>query len=530
MFHASLQNFNLILHKKILTAFVVPDIVNFWKNNKNVWFSHKTIDNKIRCKHTLITNTLDFKFSLILQYDQLVRHPCKYTNHNNRHIYFKFATMLAFEIISSNEFNNWDDWKQVFTLLCIRHNDNYVLKKLVLKKIKKLISTHGANSIYLRFYQATIWDIHCYKQNNFGYKKFLLKNIVSDDWLKFGRILEYIPIQTISNNINEKNNFFKLCKKNLNCYEKFAVSISGGVDSMVISYYASLYAKKYNKKCILIHINYNNRKECKEEVEFLKYWSSLINTPIYVRTITEIKRNRNSKMRELYENITRKIRFSFYEYFKCPVILGHNKDDVEENIFSNIAKGIHFENLFGMSENSFESSVCLIRPMLTVRKSDIYKESKIIGIPYLCDSTPKWSNRGKMRDILLPELNKFNPNILKGLHDYIQNHNFLEKQWKLTFDEWFEKSVISIRKENITTISINKNNFFNNNYDQVSFWVTLWFHCKLPSRPTNRSFEHVIKSLKKDENSHNKSHILNKISKLSVSKDKIELIIQYNNS
>ena len=290
---------------------------------------------------------------------------------------------------------------------------------------------------------------------------------------------------------------------------------------MVISYYASLYAKLFNKKCILLHINYNNRSECKEEVEFLKYWSSFINAPLYFRTINEIRRQRNSKFRELYENITRKIRFSFYEYFNCPIILGHNKDDLEENIFSNLSKGIHFENLFGMKDILHENSVLLIRPMLNITKSLIYDESKNIGIPYLCDSTPKWSNRGKMRNILIPKINTFNNNIISGLEKYIKHHNFLENQWKISFNNWFKESVKVKKTNEITEVTIINNNFFNNNYEQTSFWVSIWFECNLPKRPSNRSFDHIIKSLKKNKEHIGKKHILNKNSHLITSKKKI---------
>ena len=46
--------------------------------------------------------------------------------------------------------------------------------------------------------------------------------------------------------------------------------------------------------------------------------------------------------RDIYEDITKKIRFDMYkkicEKHNCVIALGHNKDDCIENIFANIAK------------------------------------------------------------------------------------------------------------------------------------------------------------------------------------------------
>ena len=148
-----------------------------------------------------------------------------------------------------------------------------------------------------------------------------------------------------------------------------AISISGGVDSMVIAHNlvetARLQAQhqrtakredsqtadnvcKKPPKFILLHLVYGNRPECEQEVDFLRQYADRLRLPLYVHRITEIKRKRNSKFRELYEEVTRKIRFAFYRYFDCPVILGHNLEDTEENIVTNLAKGRTTGGLKGM--------------------------------------------------------------------------------------------------------------------------------------------------------------------------------------
>jgi len=45
-------------------------------------------------------------------------------------------------------------------------------------------------------------------------------------------------------------------------------------------------------------------------------------------------------------------------------------------------------------------------------KSDIVDFAQIINIPYLQDSTPSWSARGKIRDVICPALTSINPDIV----------------------------------------------------------------------------------------------------------------------
>lgn len=208
------------------------------------------------------------------------------------------------------------------------------------------------------------------------------------------------------------------------------VSLSGGVDSMVCSYLL----RAIGHPVIAVHINYMNRVECPLEVELLKYWcSSIGELPLYVRTIDEINRPLCMKyeLRDIYESYTRDARYMAYLYCDQPsteqaaiqqyasyVMLGHNKDDTIENIFTNIASGSHLDNLLGMTEYSrqifADEEIYFLRPLLDVPKSAIYEFANLANIPYLIDSTPAWSQRGMIRDIVCPALKSWNPAVQDG--------------------------------------------------------------------------------------------------------------------
>ncbi len=310
-------------------------------------------------------------------------------------------------------------------------------------------------------------------------------------------------------------------------YKKIVISISGGVDSMILSFILSNYCKFHNIELIMLHLNYNNRPTCDKEIKFLLWWSKQIDCNLYVKSF-DITRSRNSKERALYENLTRRIRYSVYDYFKAPIFLGHNMDDCYENVFSNLSKRIHFDNLYGMSKYAVESNIPIIRPMLDISKKEILDISHTVGIPYLEDSTPGWSNRGKMRDILIPQIIEFNPQILPGISDFITYTSNLEKHWNKLFYKWIKTNIEKEKKETFTKLIISKrDDFYIDNFQDNHFWIKIWFEYDLVTRPSNKSFNSMINLLKSQREK--VTFELNAVSKMyNVDKETLTLTV-YNN-
>ena len=367
------------------------------------------------------------------------------------------------------------------------------MKTLALYKIQNLVLENPQNSLYLRFYQATIMDVHNTKKNNGFISE---KSSEYYDLSAINKILEEPTYKKLMNIREKEHLVYELIRtipreihELLQKKKKFAISISGGGDSMLMAYYMNIYAKRHNIEMILLHISYNNRKCCDTEIEFLNHYAyTLLNVPLYVYRINEIVRSRSTKVRALYEEVTRKIRFSFYDYFKCPIMLGHNNDDRIENIFSNMIKQIHFDNLYGMKTVSYESNICIMRPMLSFDKSYITKCADELSIPYLEDSTPPWSQRGKMRDSLIPQIKSFHKDILPGL-SALEHSTFSSE---LMFSEFLSKNT----KKEANTIIINRTNeFFKLNYRSIQFWIDIWFGHDMITRPSNKSIRNMIQNI-----------------------------------
>lgn len=550
----SLQNFYTILYDKISVQNCVitrqharnngckqvNKIIDFWGKNKDMWFSHEIINiHNYQLINTPINRSFNQFLSFILQYDQLYRHPSIQTYNKYNIQAYRFATYCALYIINNlfEYFINAPPWQQVFILLTIRHNESIKMKYLALKKVNYLISKQLENNItinplYLRFLNATIMDIDKHK-NTQGHTEYI--PIKDDKYTISQTILECCPdllqkhkcihmlyknildVSSITNTSSKdkmitKYDIEKNTKKQTNAYinyfeeiivkhiqersnKRIALSISGGVDSMVCSYILQKIAVKYGIEVICLHICYNNRSCVDDELMFLSSWCSILGMKLYVRKIDEIQRMRNTKFRACYEEVTRKIRFSFYKTFDCPVILGHNLDDCYENAFSNLSKQIHFDNLYGMKPVSVESGIHILRPFLSVSKDDIIKYANDAVIPHLFDSTPPWSRRGQTRNTLMRSINDFDSNILDGLRNYINHTNFLTDVWQTSFDTWINQYKIK-KAQNPNYIVIEKEDFFNKNCGVLNFWIQLWFQLELPTRPSNKSFKNFINILK----------------------------------
>jgi len=276
-------------------------------------------------------------------------------------------------------------------------------------------------------------------------------------------------------------------------FKEITVSVSGGVDSMVALYLANcLYGEDYDVKAI--SINYANRAEQELEIDMVNRFCSLYRISHYVRTISEIKRTRDAD-REFYEQITRDIRFDAYKGISdypntngiMPVILGHNLDDCLENVFSNIKKQKNYNNLFGMKEVSIERSVRILRPLLNISKAEIIEFANQFNIPYTYDSTPDWSERGKLRDQLIPSIKTFDPSLITGIVSMVNEF----------------KGIYSVYKHSIPKIYYFETNCFipmNEPVCILDYWKKIFtkiaLHYKIDF-VKNKSIKHFISVLQK---------------------------------
>jgi tRNA(Ile)-lysidine synthase TilS/MesJ len=184
-----------------------------------------------------------------------------------------------------------------------------------------------------------------------------------------------------------------------------------------------------------------------------------------------------------------------------PVILGHNLDDCFENCITNIMTQRSKDNLYGMKPMSELMGVSLRRPVLSIPKSSIVEMCNKFNIPFLLDSTPKWSRRGKIRDIIVPALKQFDGNLIPRMMEFCQESSQSLQDYQALLENY---PIQVLNKQYILDLS----NQFNTN---VRFWqgiinrITGMANIKKIRIST---IESMIKSIEKElNNHHNKNEI-----------------------
>ena len=194
----------------------------------------------------------------------------------------------------------------------------------------------------------------------------------------------------------------------------YVVSLSGGVDSMVIA----TILKHLNCALKCVHINYKNRTEADSEACFVEHWCDMNGIPFECHVQPVV---RGGVERRQYEEESRDFRFRVYRDVlertvnSESIILGHHDDDIVETVFFNMMKSHDLLNLTVMKKESTMLGVDISRPLIGFHKSYVYDFAHKYGVPYTKNSTPSWSLRGAFRERILPLLEEKFGNVSSNL-------------------------------------------------------------------------------------------------------------------
>jgi tRNA(Ile)-lysidine synthetase-like protein len=416
------------------------NLYNEWFDNKDWWFSNNNQIDVYLCdkyfgyinstliiykEYTNIYNIYNKKIIIgcIILLDQITRHYKRvYDNNINVIEYSQKAINFSNLLLYYNDYTEFTIDELNFIYLPYRHVKD-------IDKIYEIINNYiilynNGNDIIRakckRYITATLNNI--YKDINLLSMK---NSIRVKKWEDINKnILDPISISNNTNNISIidnliYNNMFEQVEK-IKDNSTIVISLSGGVDSIVAlhicKYIKDIDNSKKIKNIIAVHINYNNRETSTDELNFVNYYCNKLDIKLYFRTIREISRNAclNNGLRNLYEEITKNIRYDMYKLNinndSTYILLGHNKDDCFENILTNISNKSNYDNLSGMEILKDIDGINIWRPFLNIEKKYIISYAISNKIPFLYDSTPKWSVRGKIRDIIKPAFLKLKNN------------------------------------------------------------------------------------------------------------------------
>ena len=198
---------------------------------------------------------------------------------------------------------------------------------------------------------------------------------------------------------------------------KYILSLSGGVDSMSVL----VLLLKAKVDFAAVHIRHSSRLEdTQKELEWVQFVCKTLKVPLYYHHVQVARPHATTGSSEItrdeFESLTRQIRFGMYrkgfESYcnESPnetayVVIGHHLDDVDENRIAELGKG-NLINIDGMAEDDGDDgsngpNVVVLRPLCRVIRKDQLREfARTHLIPHMHNSTPKWSKRGWIRDVL----------------------------------------------------------------------------------------------------------------------------------
>lgn len=420
----------------------------WWYSQKTLWFSHCDMNiEDFERKENTTDSAETICENFVIWWDQIMRHPIDHFDTYKREIMFPDVFIIAKELYDKVE----NEIAQIFMLLAIRHSNNVNHKKFVCDYVRERITNtldenKPISNLWFRFWKASLEDYMKLNVNVVTYTKCTssTSNPVS--------LPAYNPPDSVDvPDYLTQPVYLEFCEqmKHLHTIPVLTVSLSGGVDSMVLAYCASKWCRIFKIPLSLLHIQYNNRKETEKEIQFLKEWigKTMPSISFYIRSITELRRRRESKWRTLYEDITRQYRFQAYSILGGHILLGHNYDDTIENILTNITSQTHYENMKGMKFQTKYQDVSLYRPFLNIRKQDIYQFAESFHIPHLPDSTPEWSRRGMLRDQVIPALYTFDKNLVTGFTALSHKMEVYHSMYVKGVVSWIESNVIQTQNQ-----------------------------------------------------------------------------------
>jgi tRNA(Ile)-lysidine synthetase-like protein len=323
--------------------------------------------------------------ALVVVLDQLARHVHRDEDHT-------LSAKRAAEVFRDDFLSRWDPHtfltpsQHAFGLLSMRHANRYNYE--VIEKLIERRQNHDKREAEVldKFRRATQRRRRERAEPPGG-----RPNLNGED-------AELLDARCTQGGTEKETEVHGVLKDFVKTHGRCAVSLSGGVDSMVL-----LYVLSKLTEVSALHINYGNRPEADAEQLFLERWCSTLSIPLKVLRMPSHLR-RGVTDREQYEKEARELRFAFYREESVPILLAHHRGDVMENCVSNSLKGAGPLRLAGMNETDRLYDVEIRRPLLTLDKAQILKVAFDHGVPFFRDSTPAWSTRGRLRNEVLPLL------------------------------------------------------------------------------------------------------------------------------
>ena len=220
---------------------------------------------------------------------------------------------------------------------------------------------------------------------------------------------------------------------------KLLISVSGGVDSMVMLYIASNILKSNN--LIVLNINHNTREQNIAEANLVKDFCNSNNLEFYSESINvpevNFEENARNKRHSIYKDYINRLKLD-------GVLLGHHQDDAVETFLYNLFKGSFLDGLSSLKERNL--SLNIYRPLMSFSKKQIYKFALDNQIAYLEDesNTDSKYSRNFLRHEVIPLIQSKFFNFSKQIFQKTQIFSELSDYLNKNLEDFISYKIVDI--------------------------------------------------------------------------------------
>ena len=181
----------------------------------------------------------------------------------------------------------------------------------------------------------------------------------------------------------------------------FIVAVSGGPDSLALSFLAKIYSIKNSLDVKYLIIDHKLRKNSTLEARNVKKQLKKFSMNLSILTWNGHKPEKN--IQSIARDKRYELLIKYAKKFKIKNILtGHHLDDLFENFFIRILRGSGLKGLISLGKETQKENINLMRPLINIDKNDLVYISNYVFGSYVEDPSNKNDKfkRTKIRNFL----------------------------------------------------------------------------------------------------------------------------------
>ncbi|WP_305041565.1 tRNA lysidine(34) synthetase TilS [Geoalkalibacter sp.] len=221
--------------------------------------------------------------------------------------------------------------------------------------------------------------------------------------------------------------------------DRVLVAVSGGGDSMALLHLLWSLREDFGVILRAAHLDHALRPQSAAEADFVRSFCEHLAVPLHVARIAvpdHLERGCGG-----VEQVAREVRHRFLAQAAmeadCNLIaLGHHRGDQAETLLHRLVRGAGPTGLAGMRPRNGR----LIRPLLGVARGEILAYLQERGIGWVEDPSNQdlGLTRNRLRHLVLPLLETFNPRVEEGLARLAERFAREEDYWRLQVEPLVE--------------------------------------------------------------------------------------------